>query len=134
MAKRVRSRSAHRPGGQGPSRSKKTNDDTTSSTDAASGSGQADIDGAVETVSGEYTEISLEEAPAAAATATGSTRRRRTRRSARAQAESLEGRSAAENVWVRADLRRIGIISVILLVSLAIAYIVFVVMDVLNLY
>ena len=94
-----------------------------------------DIDAAVETVSGEYTEIALEEAPAATAAATTtSSRRRRTRRSARAQAESLEGRSAAENTWVREDLRRIGIISVVLLTALLIAWVLLVVVDIFNIY
>jgi hypothetical protein len=37
-------------------------------------------------------------------------------------------------VWVRADLRRIAVVSVILVGALALAYLVFGVLDVLNLY
>ena len=131
MARRTRaSRSAHRPGGQGPSRTKKSDGDAASADADAKQTTDADIDAAVETVTAEYTELAIEEAAPAAAP----TKRRRTRRSARAQAESLEGRAAAENVFVRADLRRIGMISVILLTGLLVAWIVFVVMDVLSLY
>jgi hypothetical protein len=56
------------------------------------------------------------------------------RRSSRATAESLEGRAAAEQVWVRDDLRHIGIISAVLFIGLAIAWILFVPRNLLGLY
>jgi hypothetical protein len=126
VAKRVRgSGSSYRPGGQGPSRTKKSDEETTS--DAGSES-TTDIDGAVETVEGSYTEIALEEA------APAKTKSRRARRAPKVKADSLSSRSAAENVYVREDLRRIGIVSVILIGMLAIAWVLFYVMDLLGLY
>jgi hypothetical protein len=126
VAKRVRgSGSSYRPGGQGPSRTKKSDEATTSDADSES---TADIDGAVETVETSYTEIALEE------TAPTSTKRRRTRRAPKAKSDSLSARSAAENVYVREDLRRIGVVSVVLVVMLALAWVLFYAMDVLGLY
>ena len=132
MAKRVRGkRAAYRPGGQGPSRSGRAADDA-SSGETAFEPAAADIDDAIDVVAGEYTEVTLAEAEPAAAP--GTTKRRRTRRSARAQAESLEGRAAAENIYVREDLRRIGVISGILFAGLAIAWVLFVALDILDVY
>ena len=37
-------------------------------------------------------------------------------------------------MWVREDLRRIGVVSLVLFVALAVAYVVFGMLDVLNLY
>jgi hypothetical protein len=59
---------------------------------------------------------------------------RRARRSARSRPDDLAARAAAEDVWVRADLRRIGIISAVLLAGLAVAWVIFVLLDVLGLY
>lgn len=128
MAKRVRSRSARRPGGQGPSRAKKTSD---ASTSAHEGVSQATTDADIETTDAEYTEIAVEQATTPTA-ATSS--RRRSRRRTKSRPDDLAARAAAENVWVREDLHRIGIVSAILLVALAVAWVVFVAMDVLNLY
>jgi hypothetical protein len=50
------------------------------------------------------------------------------------KADSLEARVAAEDVYVREDLRRIGLVSAILISSLLAAWVVFVVLDVLDLY
>lgn len=120
MAKRVRgSRSSHRPGGQGPSRTTKT--DQAASSDA-------DIDLAVETVETGYTELAIDESPAAPA------KPRRARRSERARADSLPARAAAEDAYVREDLRRIGVVSLILVIGLAVAWVLFVPMDLLSLY
>jgi hypothetical protein len=128
VAKRVRgSRSAHRPGGQGPHRGRRDRSGASEATDAATALPTADVDGAIDTVTAEYAEVATE-APAT------TTKRRRQRRSARAQAESLEGRAAAEGAYVREDLRRIGIISLVLLVGLVIAWILFYALDILNLY
>lgn len=126
MAKRVRSRSTHRPGGQGPSRTKKSGEDT--SLDAETVEPTADIDGALETVESSYTEIAIDES------APGPRKSRRARRSMRSRSDSLEGRVSAENVYVRQDLRRIGVVSVVLLVMLAVAWVLFFAMDLLGLY
>jgi hypothetical protein len=130
VAKRVRgSRSAHRPGGQGPSRtSKSSSADSAAASDASDVVVDADIDAAVESVGGEYTELAIEE------TAPKPVKTRRTRRSSKVKADSLQARAATEDVYVREDLRRIGVVSVILVVMLIVAWIVFVAMDVLNLY
>ncbi len=142
MAKRVSgNRSSHRPGGQGPSRTKKTSDDAASaSTDAAQAAPADDV-----LTDATYSEVEVDEVAAAAVAATSQstateagepkTRRRRERRKARKKSsDDLEARAAAETVWVRSDLRRIGIISVILLIALAVCWIVFGVVDVLNVY
>ena len=127
MAKRVRGKrsAAYRPGGQGPSRSK----DPDSSAEAAP---PVDVDAAIDDVADdvvmETTEIAIEE-PAA------TPRKRKTaRRSARAKADSLSGRAAAEESWVREDLRNIAIITAILVTGLVIAWVVFVQLNVANLY
>ena len=126
MAKRVReSRSSHRPGGYGPSRTKKSDEETTS---AAGSESTADMDAAVDTVEGSYTEIAIEE------TAPATTKARRTRRAPKVKADSLGARVAAENVYVREDLRRIGVVSVVLIVGLALAWVLFYAMDLLGLY
>jgi hypothetical protein len=135
VAKRTRaSRSTHRPGGLGPSRSKKT-----SSASSAAGQpdapAEADLDAAVASVEAEYTELTIEEtAPAETATPAAHSTRRRSRRRTKARSDDLEARAGAESVWVREDLRRIGIVSVALLAGLAVAWVVFVVLDVLSLY
>lgn len=137
MAKRSRaSRSAHRPGGQGPTRSKKPvgAPDAPDESVAASPPG-VDVDAAVEAadpVEAGYTELTIEEAAPASAPARAT--RRRSRRRAKAKSDELEVRAASESVWVRADLRRIAFVSAVLLVALAVAWIVFVVLDVLRLY
>lgn len=140
MAKRVRgNRSTHRPGGQGPSRSKQTAGESVATpSDAA----QADLEPGVETIEADYADVTVDETAAAAvAGATApvaappeSKRRRRDRRRAKSRPNDLAARAAAEDVWVREDLRRIGIVSIILLVALAGAWVVFVALDVLNLY
>jgi hypothetical protein len=130
VAKRVRgNRSAHQSGGQGSSRTSKTSDESTdAASDASAAGSDVDIDAAVGSVGTEYTEIALEEvAPAPV-------KPRRARRSTKVKADSLQARSAAENVYVREDLRRIGVVSVILVVTLMVAWVIFVVMDVLGLY
>ncbi len=132
MAKRVRgSRSTHRPGGQGPSRAGKS--DTSTAADEAVSQATTDdgIDTAIDTVDADYSEMIVAEAAPAAAPAKSRRARRRTNK---ARPDDLAARAAAENVWVREDLRRIGVVSVILVVALAVAWVVFVAMDVLNLY
>lgn len=126
MAKRVRGkRSAYRPGGQGPSRTRETE---SAERDVRS----PDIDAIID-ASGEPIEVAPSETPVAAP-AVSSRKAKTARRSARARAESLEGRAAAEESWVRADLRSITLISVALIVALAIAWVLFVAMDVASLY
>ena len=130
MAKRIRgSRSSHRPGGQGPSRTKKAADDTTTpAADVSEASADVDIDAAVGAVGAEITEIAIEE-PAPAAP-----RPRRARRGTKIKADSLVARATAEDVYVREDLRRIGIVSATLLAALLIAWVLLVAMDLLGLY
>ena len=135
MAKRVRgSQSTHKPGGQGPSRTKKTSSDpqdaaTATEADIVATDGTVDIDGAMDSVVMQTTELAIEEPVAAAPTP-----RRRTRRGAKAKADSLESRAAAEDVYVHADLRRIGIVSGMLFVALIVAWLLVVPMNVLGLY
>lgn len=127
VAKRVRGKrsAAYKPGGQGPSR------------DQESGGGQTtpetlDVDAAIEDVTDaqivETAEIAVAE-PAATPR-----KRKSARRSARSKADSLAGRAAAEESWVREDLRHIGMITVVLVVGLLIAWVVFVPMNLANLY
>ena len=140
MAKRTRaSRSAHRPGGQGPSRAKKTS--------GAEPSLESPIDAevsAAEDIGATYSDVEVDEVAAAttsqateappAAKSGRRVRRRAARTSKKRSQDDLATRSAAETVWVRADLRRIGIVSIVLFVGLAVAYVIFGVVDVLNLY
>ena len=138
MAKRVRSRSTHRPGGQGPSRTKKTSEAGASTADDVT---VASADGPVTDV--DYSEVEVDEEAVAALAASPATPEaqpaarspRRARRSGRKQRSSdLAARAAAEDVWVRGDLRRIGLVSLVLLVALAASWVVFGFFDVLNLY
>ena len=149
MAKRTRaSRSARRPGGQGPSRSKKTGAETSSATTPEPEVSSAEEIGAdYQEIGADYQEVDVDETAAAAVAATAKPGRsedeltgRRSRRRARGRTakkkgqDDLASRAAAETIWVREDLRRIGVVSVVLMAALAIAYVVFGVMDVLNLY
>ena len=130
MAKRVRgSRSAHRPGGQGPFRSRRPLDSTAPGSIAVSqGSWEADIDDAIDRVILEETELTIEE-PAPFAPQTY-----RPKRTVKVKADSLDARVAAENVYVREDLRRIGVVSAILVTGLLVAWVLFVALDLLDLY
>jgi hypothetical protein len=76
----------------------------------------------------------MPEPPPTAATTRGGRRATSRRTSKRRTAEELTARAAAEDAWVREDLRRIGLISVLLLVLLAVAWVLFGVVDVLGLY
>jgi hypothetical protein len=91
---------------------------------------EADIDAAVEFIGSQYPEAGMVGAAAVAQPKPN----RRARRSARSRPDDLAARAAAEDVWVRADLRRIGIISAVLLAGLAVAWVIFVLLDVLGLY
>ena len=142
MAKRTQaSRSAHRPGGQGPSRKK------TSGAEAGSSTADEAKASSTEEIGASYSEVQVDEVAAAAVAAASSTqvaeeptsgrrsrRRARGRSSTKKSRDDLASRAAAEDVWVRDDLRRIAIVSVILVAALALAYLVFGVMDVLSLY
>jgi hypothetical protein len=126
VAKKVRGKSStYRPGGQGPSRSKEStslsNGDSSDAIDSA-------IDSAAEPVEVDVSEISIASPEKVAR------KPKAARRSSRAMAESLEGRAAAEQVWVRDDLRHIGIISAVLFTGLAIAWVLFVPLNLLGLY
>jgi hypothetical protein len=130
VAKRVRgSRSAHRPGGQGPARVRRAGDAAAPTTgNRPAVTPQADIDEAIESVMLETTEITIEESDPVESQA------RPPRRGVKVKADSLQARVAAENVYVREDLRRIGTITLILLGALVIAWVLFVVLDLLELY
>lgn len=140
MAKRARaSRSAHRPGGQGPSRNRKTEDAPVSpvgsSEDAVGvGATQTPATGAPgEVMAGDLPTEAIVEGAIQSATPPESRRTRRARR-AKTRPDDLAARAAAENAWVRADLRRIWVVSAILMVALALSWVVFVAVDVLSLY
>ncbi len=139
MAKRVRSRGSYRPGGQGPSRTKTT----------APGASDAASDAIVDDVA--YDEVEVDEIAAAAvasatpaqpaatpaqpaATTAGRRASRRERRRPRGRTDELAARATAESSWVQDDLRRIGVITVILVVALVVAWVVFGYLDVLGLY
>ncbi|HKZ90519.1 MAG TPA: hypothetical protein VJZ50_00125 [Candidatus Limnocylindrales bacterium] len=130
MAKRVRgSRSAHRPGGQGPIRARRTPDVTTpGGIGVSQDSWDADIGEAIDRVILEETELTIEE-PAPFAPQT-----HRPKRTVKVKADSLDARVAAENVYVREDLRRIGVVSAILVTGLLVAWVLFVALDLLDLY
>ncbi len=132
MAKRARaSRSAHRPGGQGPTRTKQTVDPSSPAVDDTPG-GVAD---AAYDLTGEAIEAQYEEVPlGGTAVAAPPRRTRQDRRRAKSRPDDLAARASAEDVWVREDLRRIGIVSVILVAGLAIAWVLFVPLDLLGLY
>lgn len=107
---------------------------------------------AAEDIGAGYAEVEVDEVAAAAILAATATpeegpdpsdaigpapagRRADRRRTAkRRTAEELSARAAAEDAWVRADLRRIGVISLVLLAVLAASWVVFGAMDVLGLY
>ena len=142
MAKRTRaSRSAHRPGGQGPNRTKKTSGEESSSATPA----ESEVSTA-EDIGASYSEVEVDEVAAAAVAAATTTeatqqttkgkrsRKRAVRTAKRKSQDDLAARAAAETVWVREDLRRIGVVSLVLFVALAVAYVVFGMLDVLNLY
>jgi len=87
----------------------------------------ADIDAAVEMVAMGSTELEIEErAPAP--------RARKARRGVKVRADSLGARAAAENTWVTEDLRRIGLVSLVLVAGLLVAWVLFVPMDLAGLY
>jgi hypothetical protein len=58
----------------------------------------------------------------------------RSRRRVTVKADSLQARVAAENVYVREDLRRIAVVTGILLAGLAVCWVLFVLLDLLDLY
>ena len=144
MAKRTRaSRSAHRPGGQGPSRTKKA-----SGTEPGSATPAEPEASTGEVIAATDSDVEVDEVAVAAVAASTSqateappeaksgrrVRRRTARTSKKRSQDDLAARAAAETVWVRADLRRIGVVSVVLFVALGVAYVIFGVVDVLNLY
>ena len=142
MAKRSRaSRSARRPGGQGPTRTKKPS--------GAEASSETSVDPGVspaEEIGASYSEVEVDEIAAAAVAAAATTqatqepttgkraRRRAVRTAKRKTQDDLASRAAAETIWVRQDLRRIVVVSIVLIVALAVAYVVFGRVDVLGLY
>ena len=139
MAKRVRgSRSAHRPGGQGPGRTGRTSNDPAADAQAAYGS--EPVDELVTDAS--YVEVEVDEEAAAAVAQTSRPvtpaepvpSRRRAGRKAKQRPDDLAARVAAENVWIREDLRRIAVISLVLLAGLAVAWVLFGMLDLLGLY
>jgi hypothetical protein len=132
VARRARaSRSSHRPGGQGPDRPRKTGDVAfTAPPPEPEPATDADIDAAIESIGSQYPDVPV----AQAAPPVEPKRTRRARQRAKGRPDDLAARAVAEDAWVRADLRRIGIVSVVLLAGLATAWVVFVLLDVLSLY
>jgi hypothetical protein len=86
-----------------------------------------DIDAAIDSVLVEEAALTIEEPVAV-------TQPGRPRRGAKIRTDSLQARIAAENVYVRQDLRRILVVSGILFAALALAWFVFVFLDVLDIY
>ena len=125
MAKRVRGqRATHRMGGHAAPQRRPSEP----SVSRLSADGPApDIDAAIETVL-------LDEAELTVAEPISATHAARPRRGAKVRADSLQARIAAENVYVREDLRRILVVSAILFGALAVAWVVFVFLDVFGLY
>lgn len=145
MAKRTRaSRSAHRPGGQGPSRTKRTSGEETGpatptepelSTAAEAGADRSEVEVDEVAVAAVAAVTSTpEEPPPQAPPAGRRSRRRAARTSKRRSQDDLASRAGAETAWVRGDLRRIGVVSVVLMALLAAAYVIFGYLDVLGLY
>ncbi len=132
MAKRARaSRSAHRPGGQGPTRTKQTVDPSSAAVDATpEGASDTGNDLVGEAIEAQYDQLPVGDTALAAPPR----RTRQDRRRAKSRPDDLTARASAEDVWVREDLRRIGIVSVILVVGLALAWVLFVPLDLLGLY
>jgi hypothetical protein len=130
VAKKVRGTpSTYKPGGQGPTRTNKSSSaaPASGSTDAAAAP-VTDIDGAVDAVSLQPTELTISEtAPKPAAA-------RRSRRSAKLKADSLDARAAAEDTFVREDLRSIAVITAILVLGLIIAWVLLVPLNLAGLY
>ncbi len=130
MAKRVRgSHSTHRPGGHPPVRSTRPSTATPETTAyPTSPAWDADIDSAIDSVVVETTEVTIAD-PVAPMPPTARARRR-----VAVKADSLEARVAAENVYVREDLRRIAVVTGILIAGLAVCWVLFVLLDLLDLY
>jgi hypothetical protein len=130
VAKRVRgSHSTHRPGGHVPVRAQKPPaTPTAASSTSPNPAWDADIDQAIDSVILETTEVTIED-PVVPVPAAGRTRKRVTVKS-----DSLQARVSAENVYVREDLRRIAVVSAILVAGLAVAWVLIVLLDVLGLY
>ena len=129
MAKRVRgSQSTHRPGGTAPARPAKPTTAAAASSATGSATWDTGIDAAIDAVVMESTEVTLGE-PVAAPASTAKVRRRVAPRT-----DSLQARVDAENVYVLADLKRIAVVTGVLLVTLAVAWVLFVALDLLGLY
>jgi hypothetical protein len=130
VAKRVRgSHSTHRPGGHATVRPPKPPaTGVTAAPTAPGASWDAGIDEAIDSLVMETTEVTIEDPVAPERPSP------RARRRVSVKADSLEARVAAENVYVREDLRRIAVVSAILIGGLAVAWFLFVVLDLLGLY
>lgn len=130
MAKRVRgSHSTHRPGGLAPVKPIRPAGSAPGAGTATTPSAWEPIaDSTIDSLVVETTEVTIQE-PMAPVPATGRARKRTT-----VKADSLQARVAAENVYVREDLRRIAVVTAILVAGLAVAWVFFVVLNVLGLY
>jgi hypothetical protein len=133
LAKRVRGqRSTHRPGGVGPARPDRdltatrrpTSSNTMASTSAVTAPGEATSDATP--IGGRVVTTST------ARSASGVSRDIRAR--TRLRSGGLEQKAAAEAGWVADDLRRIAVISAIMLAGLAIAWVLLVVVGLGDVY
>lgn len=123
MAKRVRGqRASHRIGGQAPQR--RASEATASRT--LTPPVAPDLDAAIDSVFYDA-ELTIQE-PATTVVPT------KPRRGARIKVDSLDARVAAENIYVRDDLRRILFVSIVLFGALAVCWFLFVFLNVLGLY
>jgi hypothetical protein len=129
VAKRVRgSHSTHRPGGLAPVRPTRPATTPGGPDTPNSPAWDADIDGAIDSLVVETTEVTFADPVAPLPSNT------RLRRRVSVKADSLEARVAAENVYVREDLRRIAVVTGILIAGLAVCWVLFVLLDLLDLY
>lgn len=87
-----------------------------------------DIDAAVDAVSQQTGELTISASTPATSAA------RRSRRGAKARPDSLQAQAAAEDAYIREDLRRIAKITGSLVIGLLIAWVLFVPMNLLGLY
>jgi hypothetical protein len=96
--------------------------------DVSTASWDADIDDAIDSVMLEAPGLTIEDlAPIVPSVG-------RPRRGIKVKPDSLTARVAAENVYIREDLRRIGVVTAIVLSGLAVAWVLFVPLNLLGLY
>jgi hypothetical protein len=130
VAKRVRgSQSTHRPGGVVAPRSQRPPATSgAASTTTVDTTWDPGIDQAIDSVVMESTQVTIADPVAPDPTSA------RARKRVTVKSDSLQARVAAENVYVREDLRRIAVVTGVLVSGLAVAWVLFVPLNLLGLY